>query len=292
MLYGPTMTTGARYIDAPELVRILYVSTRPVNVWDYARTLEDAVREYCMPKLLAAVDVMREGMEALNQAAAADYDIIITCSDLPPPLTARELAERLRELGVEAKLVLVVEGGHKKKPSMEQEAAQQGFDALLTPPLSRKSFSAGIAALVLGPEGSAPVLAATAQPPLPPMPPGHYWDGALSIPESSQPPLPSNRGGANRSSPVLSKGEGPAEEEEEPEMPPPIEGWGQSGAMRHIVKHISLEQARKRSQKRPRPPEWEAGAAPGYQAGSTGVAGEVGLQGWEQQPPPVLMQLG
>lgn len=173
--------------EGPEFVRILYVNSSTVNVWDTARTLENAVREYGCNRLIAAVDVVRDGMEALNSAVRCDYNVIIIAWDLKAPLTAQELVGRLRQTKVHAHLVLLA--GGPNRPTQEV-ACDLGFHALLYPPLSKKSFCAGIAALVLAPTPLEPIAAATAPPELPPMPPATYWEGSLP---SFGPTFPSRR---------------------------------------------------------------------------------------------------
>eukprot|EP00624_Nannochloropsis_granulata_P004876 evm.model.NODE_34648_length_3938_cov_17.449467.3 len=130
----------------PRLLRILFVDTYVARASEIRRVLEHESRGGLFPELVAAFDVVRDGLEALALAQVVPYDAVILSAGLRD-ITADELVGAILNIGLRVPLILMA-APHTVDT---QKAAARGFNAILLRPVTGTGLAGVIRALCLSP---------------------------------------------------------------------------------------------------------------------------------------------
>lgn len=136
-------------LQPPRLVRILFVDTYVARASEIRRALEHESRGGLFPELVAAFDVVREGLEALALAQVVPYDAVFLSAGLRD-ITADELVGDIMKIGLRVPLILMA-APHTVDT---QKAAACGFNAILLRPVTGAGLVGVIRALCLSPPPS------------------------------------------------------------------------------------------------------------------------------------------
>jgi hypothetical protein len=132
--------------QSPRLLRVLFVDTYAARASEIRRVLEHEVRCGLFPELVAAFDVVRDGLEALALAQVVPYDAVFLSAGLRD-ITADELVGDLLHIGLRVPLILMA----PPHTVDTQRAAARGFNAILLRPLTGAGLAGVLRALCLPP---------------------------------------------------------------------------------------------------------------------------------------------
>jgi len=132
--------------QSPRLLRVLFVDTYVARASEIRRVLENEVRCGLFPELVAAFDVVRDGLDALALTQVVPYDAVFLSAGLRD-ITADELVGDLLHIGLRVPLILMA----PPHTVDTQKAAARGFNAILLRPVTGAGLAGVLRALCLPP---------------------------------------------------------------------------------------------------------------------------------------------